>query len=77
MRRSLPRLQTVRGIRIEDSTNLTITGWLEYTGRLEPPVGGEQEAHVVITGQSSGIRFGEVEDIEAGAGAVLWAGAVE
>lgn len=61
------------GILIEDSTGLEFTAVDNFevpSGGLEPPAGGQQVSHVVITGNSSGVIFRNLEDITGGAGAL-------
>ena len=58
------------GLLIDTCNNILFEGWDEFevpTARLSPPVGGDQTASVVITGDSSGIVFQNCY-VEPGAG---------
>lgn len=64
--------QGILGLLVEDSNDLSFTAVDDFeipTGGLEPPVGGAQTANVVITGDSSGITFKDLEYIAPNDGA--------
>lgn len=64
-------IQDIYGLLIKDSTDIMLKGEIGYDyswSYMGPPMGGTQWASVVITGESSGVEFKDLEGIEAGPG---------